>query len=53
MNNNELINQALGNCPYLLRIQIDRDEISKENTRKWLERVIETAKKDVFNAGKC
>lgn len=52
MNNNELINQALGNCPYLLRIQIDRDETSKEDAKKWLEKVIETAKKDVFHVCK-
>jgi len=46
MNQNELIDQSLANCPYLLRVQIERDERLKEDTEKWLEKIIETAKKD-------
>lgn len=46
MNQNELVNQAIINCPYLLRIQIERDKRLKEDAKKWLKQIIETAKID-------
>ena len=46
MNTDMLVDQAIASCPYLLAIQIRRDETLKVDTEKWIKQIIETADKN-------
>jgi len=43
MTPDKLIDQAISNCPYLLMIQIGRDETLKKDVKNWLRQIIKDA----------
>jgi len=43
MTPDKLIDQAISNCPYLLMIQIERDETLKKDVKNWLRQIIKDA----------